>query len=140
MATVTVRGKAVVEGISGAFTLIVYPMQQKGELTANYDEEIIRDFHGFACAWLARDTHYLANFGFKLVGDTHAHAVSGGAIIEPLHDITLSDFDLPGFNGQYQNVSGQKLSLGNMTVADMDINLRRYADPTQAALSVTTPA
>lgn len=140
MASVTVRGKAVVEGIAGAFDVIVYPLQQTGKMTSNFEEEIVKDVHGFSAAWLARDWHYLNDFAFKLIGDTHAHAVAGGVFLAPFATVTLSGFDLSAFNGTYQNVSGQDIDLSNVKVGDMNVKLRMYADGTQNTLSQTTPS
>jgi hypothetical protein len=136
---ITHRGKAVVEGTAGAFDLIVYPITQKGDLEANWEEEIVKDVHGGDAAWLARNLHYLANFSFKVVGDSAANAKAGAAIIAPLATVTLSAFDIAAFNGVYQNMSGQKIDLSNVTVADMSTKFRRYDDAAQAALAATVP-
>jgi hypothetical protein len=139
MATVTKRGKANVDGIVGAIDLIVYPVAQSGKMTMNFHEEIIQDNRGFDAAWLARNTHYLNDFAFKLLADTAAHAVAGGVFIAPLATVVLSGFDLAAFNGSYQNISGQEIDLGNTKVGDMNTKFRRYDDATQATASITTP-
>ncbi len=137
MASVTKRGKASVEGIPGSIDVVVYPLAQTAKLAQNFTEEIIFDIHGFAAAWLARDTHYLADFGFKLLGDTQLHAVAGGAFLAPFATVTLSGFDLGAFNGTYQNISGAEIDLGNTKVGDLALKLRRYDDATQNTLSQT---
>jgi hypothetical protein len=136
---ITKRGKATVEGIPGSIDLIVYPVKQSGKGTMNFDEEIIKDEHGLSVAWLARDTHYLMDFAFKLLGDTQTHALSGGVFLQPYATVTLSGFDLPAFNGTYQNISGQEIDLGNTKVGDLNTKFRRYDDPTQNTLSQTVP-
>lgn len=140
MATVTKRGKANVEGIPGSIDLVVYPVAQSGKMTANFEEEVIKDVHGFDAAWLARNLHYLNDHAFKLLGDTQAHAVAGGAFIAPYATVTLSGFDLAAFNGTYQNISGQEIDLGNTKVGDFATKFRRYDDATQNTLSQTTPS
>jgi hypothetical protein len=140
MASVTKRGKANVDGIAGSIDLVVYPVAQSGKIQQQWDEEIVRDTNGFAAAWLARDEHRLNDFAFKLLGDTAAHAKTGGAFIAALATVTLTGFDLAEFNGTYQNVSGGEIDLGNTKVGDFSTKFRRYADATQNTLSQTTPS
>lgn len=139
MATITKRGKANVDGIVGSIDLIVYPVAQSAKLVMNYEEEIIKDTRGFDAAWLARNTHYLNDFAFKLLGDTAAHAIAGGVFIAPLATVVLSGFDLAAMNASYQNISGQEIDLGNTKVGDMNTKFRRYDDATQATASLATP-
>lgn len=140
MATVTKRGKANIEGVRGTFDLVVYPVAQTGKTTQQWNEEIVQDASGFDAAWLARNEHRLMDFGFKLLGDTAAHAAAGGAFIAALATVTLSGFDLAEFNGTYQNISGGDIDLGNTKVGDFAAKFRRYADGTQNTLSQTTPS
>lgn len=138
--TVTKRGKASVEGIPGSIDLVVYPVAQSGKMTMNFEEEVVKDVHGFDAAWLARNTHYLLDFAFKLLGDTQAHAVSGGVFIAPFATVTLSDFDLAAFNGTYQNISGQEIDLGNTKVGDLNTKFRKYDNSDQNTAATTTPS
>ena len=140
MAAVTKRGKAVVDGLVGIFDLIVYPLAQTGKMSANFEEETVKDAHGFDVSWIARNLHYLNDFAFKLVGDTQSHAISGGVFIAPFATVTLSGFDLAAFNGTYQNVSGQDIDLANTKVGDMSVKLRRYDDAAQNTLATSAPA
>lgn len=128
------------DGIVGSIDLVVYPVSQSGKMAQQWDEETVKDTRGFDAAWLARNTHYLADFGFKLLGDTAAHAIAGGAFIAPLATVTLSGFDLSAFNGTYQNISGAEIDLGNTKVGDFATKFRRYDDTTQNTLSQTTPS
>lgn len=138
--TVVKRGKASVEGIPGSIDVVVYPVQQSGKMTQNYEEEKVMDVHGFAAAWLARDEHFLLDFGFKLLGDTQAHAIAGGAFLGPLAVVILTGFDLAAFNGSYQNISGDEIDLSNVGVGTLAKKLRRYSNVDQAAASIATPS
>jgi|SRR5581483_8385834 len=140
MATVTKRGKASVEGIPGTFDVIIYPVQQTGKLTQNFEEEIIKDVHGFDTAWLARNEHEMFDVAMKLLGDTQAHAIAGGAFLAPLSTVNLSGFDLAVLNGAYQVTPGGDVDLANTKVGDITFKLRKYADQTQNTLANTTPA
>lgn len=159
MASVTVRGKAVVEGIASAFDAILYAISQTGKATQNFEEEIIKDVHGFDTAWLFRNEHATADISLKLIGDTHAHAIipatavsptggtTDGATVSALgqpflangSQITFSGFDLTGFNGVWQVLSGGDVDLGNTKVADLALKVRKYADAGQQTLAATIP-
>lgn len=138
MATVVKRGKASVEGIVGTIDVITYAVKQSGSASHNFDLEEVKDESGFDAAWLARNTHILADFKFKLLGDTAAHAKSQ-TFIAPLATVTLSGFDLSDINGTYQNLSGQQFDLNNTSVSDFATKFRKYTDGTQNTLSQTTP-
>lgn len=140
MASVVKRGKASVEGIPGSIDVIVYPVSQTGKMTQNFEEEIIKDTHGFDAAWLARNEHQTFDLAMKLLGDTQAHAITGGAFLAPYATVTLSGFDLTILNGAYQNLTGSDIDLGNTKVGDISFKLRKYADSTQNTLATTTPS
>lgn len=139
MASVVFRGKAAVEGIAGTFDVITYPVAQTGKLTQNFEEEIVKDVHGFDGAWLARNEHELFDVGMKILGDTAAHAATGGAFLAPFATVTLSGFTLTVLNGAYQLVSGGDIDLGNTKVGDISFKLRKYADSTQNTAATSTP-
>lgn len=140
MATVIKRGKASVDGIVGSNDVVVYPVAQSANATHNFEEEIVKDVSGFDTAWLARNMHVLADFKFKALGDTAAHAKTGLTFIAPYATITLSGFDSSEFNGTWQNISGAAIDLNNTSVADFATKFRRYVDGTQNTLSQTTPS
>lgn len=139
MATVIQRGKAAVSGIAGSIDLIVYPVAQSANLTHNFEEEVVKDTTGFDAAWLARNTHKLADFKFKALGTTAATAASGLAFIAPFATVTLSGFATAEFNTTWQNISGASIDLNNTSVADFSTKFRCYTDATQNTLSQTTP-
>lgn len=138
MATEIKRGKAQVSGIVGSVDLVVYAVAQSGTLTQNTESEVVKDQIGFDCAWRDTNLHYLADFKFKVLGDTVAHAKSL-TFIAPLATVTLSAFDLADFNGTYQNLSGAQIDLANTSIADFAAKFRKYGDATQNTLSQTTP-
>jgi len=140
MATVIQRGKAAVTGIAGAIDLVVYPVAQSANLTHNFEEEVVKDTSGFDAAWVARNTHKLADFKFKALGDTAAHAAAGLAFITPFATVTLSGFTTAELNTTWQNISGASIDLNNTSVADFATKFRCYVDSTQNTLSQTTPS
>lgn len=153
--TVVIRGKAAIEGIAGTFDAILYALQQTGKMTNNFEEEIIKDVHGYDAVWLARNEHVTLDISLKLVGDTAAHAAIpattiagpptatvsniGQPFLTPFSAVTLSGFPISGFNGVFQVVSGFDVDLANTKVGDLNIKLRAYANADQRTASTTTP-
>lgn len=139
MATAVKRGLASVTGTAGTIDLVVYPVAQSVTSNQNWDEEIVKDVAGFDAAWISRNLHYLADFKFKMLGDTAAHA-KGVTFIAPLATVVLSAFDLADINGSYQNISGSQFDLSNVSVADFATKFRKYGDGTQNTSAITTPS
>lgn len=149
----------MVEGIAGSFDAILYSLPQTGKITQNFDEEIIKDQHGYDLAWLFRNEHVTGDFGLKVIGDTHAHALvpatavsptggtTAGAVISsagqpfitPGSQITFTGFDLTVFNGVFQVLSGGDIDIANTKVADLAVKVRKYADSGQQTLAATIP-
>ena len=101
------RGKAVIAGIAGSFDSLLYALQQTGKATQNYEEEIIKDVHGYDAVWIARNEHLLTDFSLKLVADSEAHAAApvvavagtnttvsnlGQPFLSPLSCVSLGNF------------------------------------------------
>lgn len=140
MATVTQRGKAAVTGVAGTIDIVIYPVAQSANVTHNFEEEVIKDVAGFDVAWVARNTHKLADFKFKALGDTAAHATTGLTFIAPFATVTLAGFSTGELNSTWQNISGASIDLNNTSVADFSTKFRAYVDGTQNTLSQSTPA
>ena len=139
MASPIKKGLASVTGIVGTIDLVVYAVQQTGTVTQNWEQEVIKDVGGFDAAWISRNLHVLADFKFKVLGDTAAHAKST-TFIAPLATVTLTQFDLADVNGTYQNQSGAQIDLSNVSVADFATKFLKYSDAAQNTASQTTPA
>lgn len=140
MAAPTQRGKAAVSGTTGTIDVVIYPVTQSANINHNFEEEIVKDVNGADAAWLARNVHKLADFKFKALGDTAAHAAAGLTFIAPFATVTLSGFTCAEFNTTWQNISGASIDLNNTSVADFATKFRCYTDATQNTLSQTTPA
>ena len=148
MDNVTFRGQASVEGCAGSFSVIVW-LPQTVKAADNFEEEIIKDQHGFDCAWLARNQHLLLDVAMKVVGlngAAKASLLAQSVPLSPLTIITLSNFVFAtdydnngGLNGTYQYMSGADLNLSFDKVSEATFKLRKYVDPTQNSLAATTP-
>ncbi len=139
------RGRAAVEGVVGVYDAILYAINQTLKATQNFEEEIIKDQHGYDTAWLFRNEHAMFDCTLKLVGDTAAHAAIpattvsttsvisslGQPFLSPGNTIVLSTFTLTALNGTYQIISGWDADMGNTKVADLAIKLRKYANSQQ---------
>jgi hypothetical protein len=149
MANVFFKGNASVEGISGSFDVIVW-LPQTGRFADNFEEETVKDQHGYDTAWLARNQHLLADVGMKVVGmnsATKASLLAQNYPLLPLTTVTLSGFLFAtdpngsgGLNGQYQYMSGADLNLSFDKVTESTFKLRKYMNTTQNALANTTPS
>ena len=141
-------------GIAGSFDSILYALQQTGKGTQNFEEEIIKDVHGYDAVWVARNEHLLTDFSLKLVGDTMAHAAApatsvtgtsttvsllGQPFLAPLSCVSLGSFVPASLNGIYQILSGNDVDLSNTKVGDLNFKLRRYANADQNASITASP-
>ena len=146
---VTKKGVATIEGIPGAFDVIIW-LPQTGKVTDNTEEEVIKDQHGNDCAWLARNQHLLNDVSMKVAGVnsgvTTAQLYSQVWPLAPLAIVTLSGFVFAtdnegngGLNGTYQYMSGADLNLMFDKVNEATFKLRKYVDPAQNALAATVP-
>ena len=139
MTTLTARGKAAVSGLAGTYDVIVYPEPQSADMTHQFDSEVVKDRQGQDCCERARNEHQVGAFKMKILGDNAADAKAGAAFLAPLAIVTLSGFDIAGWNGKYTCQSGTKASLKNDNIGDIDFNLKQYVDPTQNNLMTSIP-
>ncbi len=152
--TVVARGKAVVEGCAGTFDAILYAVTQDAEITQNFEKEDGKDVHGYDGWWVFRNEHGIISCNMKLVGDTEAHkvipatavsttaAVSslGQPFLAPGTTLTLSGFSPSAFNGVFQLQSGCKCAIKNAQVADLSLNMLKYANADQNTAMATIPS
>ncbi len=140
MATITKRGLATVEGTTATFDVILYPVMQKMSMSHEADEETVKDVRGFDASWLFRNMHKKLMLGAKIVGDTLAHAKTGGDFLALGSAVVISACDLTILNGTYSVKPSGKIDLTNTAVGDIEWNLCKYDDATQNTASVTTPS
>lgn len=119
---------------------VIVWLLQTGRFGDNFEEEVIKDQHGFDTAWLARNQHTMADLGMKIVGASVATITSQTWPLAPYATVTLTGFALSTINGSYQYLTGADANFNFDKVAEATFKLRKYADPTQNALAVTTPS
>jgi hypothetical protein len=151
---VVFRGLAAVEGVAGTFDAILYAVTQTIKVTQNFEEEVIKDVHGYDAAWLYRNENAEGDWMLKLMGDTAAHAaapaqaVSTTAIISSLGQpfsapgtvATLSTFTLTALNGVWQLRSGGDFDLANTKAGELTFKARKYANSNQETAIANIPA
>lgn len=152
-APVTVfRGLAAVEGVAGAFDAILYAVKQSLDLTQEFEKEEVKNEHGADISWLARNENAKFSCKLKLVGDTVAHSIipataagtsaisdMGQPFLAPLSTLILSGFKMAALNATYQLQPGCKVAMVNDKVAELDLNLMRYASADQQTAIAVTP-
>ena len=149
MATVQKKGVATIEGIPGVFDVIIW-LPQTGKFADNFEEETIKDQHGFDTAWLGRNQHIMGDIGMKIAGIasgvTSANLTAQIWPLQMLTIVTLSGFNYGtdadaggGLNGTWQYLPGADLNLDFSKVNEATFKLRKYVDPTQNSLAATTP-
>jgi hypothetical protein len=132
--------------------VIAFWLPQTGKFNDNFEEETLKDQHGFDLAWLARNQHIMGDVAFKIAGISAASPSSVAQLssqvwpLAMLSTVTLSGFAFTvdnagngGLNGAYQYVSGSDLNLDFSKVNEATFKLRKYVDPTQNTLANTTP-
>ena len=138
---VTFKGLASIEGVAGGVSLnVIVWLMQTGRFNDNFEEEVIKDQHGFDTAWLARNQHTMADLGMKIVGASFATITNQTWPLTPYATVTLTGFVLSSINGTYQYITGADTNFNFDKVAEATFKLRKYADVVQAALSVANPS
>lgn len=131
---------AQVNGFVGTLDVIVYPVQQTGELTQNFDSEVVKNSIGFDVSETAKNELHEGDMMFMLLGDTNAHAKSGAQFLAPLATVVFTGSDSAAYNGTYINRSGAAISLKNTGTGEIKFKLRKYADADQNTLMTSAPA
>jgi hypothetical protein len=151
MAAPVQRGKGVVQGVPGAFDVLVYVTQQTLDGMQQWDLQTGKDVNGADQWWLARNEHMETDVKVEFVATTNELAATpvstssgvlsalGQPLTGPLQAVTLSGFTLAALNGVYQMQSGAKFDIKNVGIAEATYKLRRYADATQNTLANTVP-
>ena len=165
MATVLFRGKAVIEGAPGTYDVLASassatPFNNSVKATQQWEDEILKDNHGFDAAWLMRNEHETVDIALYIVTDTVAHldtpmaavsysAGTAGAALSALGFpflkagavLTLSGFQTgaAALNGVFRLLSGSDITLTNTGAAKYTLKLLKYADSGQQTAVATAP-
>lgn len=112
-------------------------------MSRTFDEDIIKSEKSEDCAWRASNQKDEGDVGFRLVdtstptSEANIEAFCLALLAAPYATISFTEFVPDTFNGNYQAISGQDMSLSNTTAGSGSMKLRKYVDATQQLLSVT---
>lgn len=134
-------GKAVIYGITNSGTAITLSgfasfildttkAQHKFKLTDIQDES------DFDTAAIAVNSHIEVDITWTPSGATRAAAIATAVFLPPLTKVTLADFAVDVFNGDYQYRGDGAIDLSH-AAAKMTLKIRKYDDTEQNA-SLTT--
>ena len=142
----TFRGKAQISGVNGTVTVAAAAwklLKESAKISRTFDEDIIKDENASDCAWRASNQKDEGDIGFRLVdagtptSQANIEAFCNALLANPYATIVFTLFTPAAFNGSYQAVSGQDLSLSNTTAGSGSMKLRKYVDGAQQTLSTT---
>lgn len=142
----TFRGKAQISGTSGTVTVAAAAwrlLKESARISRTFEEDIIKDEANGDCAWRASNQKDEGEIGFRLVDtgspttEANIESFCAALLNTPYATIVLSGFKPAAFNGSYQAISGQDMSLANTTAGSGSMKLRKYVDSTQQTLAVT---
>ncbi len=134
----TIKGKALVEGVAGAMDLYAYVTNESLKAAQQWDEETAANDQGAVMSWVPRNERIELDVTVKLSGDTIAHAKSGAAFLAPYAAVVLTTFDLTWLNATWQYIGGSTIDLADSKHGMATVKLRKYADSTQQTAATTT--
>lgn len=143
------RGVAKIETTAGTLDAFVGIAIQTIKAKQQWDAQNVKDFAGFEFGWDARNTHIITTINFKLTAASQAVAITNAAFLAEYAAVALSGFDLPWLNatgvggvytGNWCYHEGGSIDLSNEQPGGMEINIRKFKDPTQNAAQFSTPS
>lgn len=147
-------GIAKVEGANAVLDALIGITNQSIKVKHNWKSVELMDSNGFWIGEDARNMHAIITVTYKLTAASKALAAANGAFLLPFAQINLSapagtvDF-LPilgnaGVGGLYTGGwcyhQGLSIDLSNENPGGGEIELRKFADPTQNAQQFVIPA
>jgi hypothetical protein len=90
----------------------------------------IEDENEFDAALIATNTHIEMDITWTPSGATRTAAAATAVFLDPLSKVTLANFAVDAFNGDYVYVGDQSIDVSH-GAAKMSLKVRKYADGTQ---------
>lgn len=142
MASEVQQGKAIIFGITNNGTAITMTGVATFILDSvkgqhNFDVDEIRDENNFTASVIASEMHEEIDVQWTPSAATRALAAGTAAYPVALSKVTLANFAVDQFNGDYQYRPGASIDLGKKD-AKMSIKLRKWQDSDQNASLTTT--
>jgi hypothetical protein len=135
-------GKAVVFGITnngGAITMTGYATFILDSVKGSHKFELddVKDENKYDVSLIATNGRLEISVTWKPSGATRAAAATTAVIIAPLTKVTLSNFKVAAYNGDWVYIGDEELTV-EQAPASMSLKLRKYDDATQNASLTTT--
>lgn len=142
MASEQQNGKGILFGITNSgspITLTGYAsfILDTAKGAHKFKLDAIEDESNFDAALIATNAHIELDITWTPAGTTRANAAATAAFLDPLSKVTLANFKVSDFNGDYVYVGDQSIDLSH-GAAKMSLKVRRYMDDTQNASLTTT--
>jgi hypothetical protein len=144
MPTEVQNGSAVLHGIrndGSPITIEGYAtfLLDSAKLGHKFKLEAIEDEVGFDASLVATNAHKEVDVTFVPKGASRAAAEAVAAVLTPLDKVTLDNFAVTVFNGDWIYVGDASVDLGH-AAGKVSLKLRKYDDTDQNASLTTTVA
>jgi hypothetical protein len=142
MANEVQNGTGLIHGIANngsAITLEGYAtfLLETAKAGHKFKLDSIEDELGFDATLIATNGHVETTINWTPSGATRAAAAATAAFLTPLATVTLANFKVAAFNGDWIYVGDQSIDLSH-GVGKMSLKLRKYDDSTQNTSLTTT--
>lgn len=135
-------GSAILNGITNngsAITMSGYAtfILETAKGNHKFKLEAVEDEIGFDRALIATNPHVEVDINWTPSGATRAAAVDTAVFLEPLAKVTLANFAVDAFNGDWVYIGDQSIDLSHKQ-GKMSLKIRKYSDEDQNASLTTT--
>jgi len=142
MASEVQNGKGILFGITNsgsAITMTGYATFILDTAKGNHKFKLtaIEDENEFDAALIATNSHLEIDITWTPSGATRAAAATTAVFLNPLAKVTLANFKVSAFNGDWVYVGDEAIDLSH-GAAKMSLKIRKYDDSTQNTSLTTT--
>jgi len=136
------NGTAIVYGVSDSGTPITMTgfatfILGSGKATHKFELDRVKDSGKATKALVAADGHLELDITWTPSGTTRAAAAATAVIISPLAKVTLANFKITAFNGDWVYVGDEAIEVGD-GAGKMSLKLEKYDDAAQNTSLTTT--
>lgn len=135
-------GKGILFGITNsgaAITMLGFAtfILEAGKAAHKFKLDAIEDELAADAALIATNPHVELDLTWTASGATRAAAAATAVFLTPLSKVTLANFKVGAFNGDWIYVGDESIDLSH-GAGKISLKVRKYDDPTQNASLVTT--
>ena len=142
MSEATQTGTAVVYGLANDGTAISIEgyatfILETAKASHNFDLDAVKDENNFDASLIATNGHREIDITWTPSGASKSAANATAVFLEPLDKVTLANFAVDSFNGDYIYVGSGMVELSHKQ-GKMSMKLRKYDDDAQNTSLTTT--